>query len=181
LSREIRGRLDGRGLRIAIVVARFNESVTTRLLTGAKAALADNGVHDGNVTVSSVPGSFEIPLTAKKMVESGSYDAVVCLGAVIRGETDHYEHIARQAAEGIAQVGLTSGVPVVFGVLTTNTVEQAEDRSGGPDGKYAERPLVTEKQGADGESAQAGGGNSGYNAGLAAIEMANLLREMGVG
>lgn len=152
MSVEMQGGANGEGLRIAIVVANFNDFITARLLDGAKAALARNGVRDDDVTVVSVPGSFELPLVAKKLAESKRHDAVISLGAVIRGETDHYEHVAGEAAKGIANAGLSSGVPVIFGVLTTDTLEQAINRAGG-------------KQ-----------GNNGYGAGLAAIEMANLMR-----
>ena len=152
MSVEMQGGTSGEGLRIAIVVATFNEFITSRLLDGARAALARNGVRDDDVTVVSVPGSFELPLVAKKLAESKRHDAVIGLGAVIRGETDHYEHVAGEAAKGIANAGLASGVPVIFGVLTTDTLEQAINRAGG-------------KQ-----------GNNGYGAGLAAIEMANLMR-----
>lgn len=152
MSVEFQGGADGEGLRVAIVVATFNEFITSKLLGGARAALSRHGVRDGDVSVASVPGSFELPLVAKKMAESGQFDAVICLGAVIRGETDHYEHVAGEAAKGIANAGLSSGVPVIFGVLTTDTLEQAINRAGG-------------KQ-----------GNNGYGAGLAAIEMANLMR-----
>ena len=151
MSRELQGGLRGEGLRVAIVVARFNDFITSRLLEGARAALESHGVSDDDVTVASVPGSFELPLAAKKLAESGKYDAVICLGAVIRGETDHYEHVAGEAAKGISAASLSSGRPVIFGVLTTDTLEQAINRAGG-------------KQ-----------GNNGYSAGLAAIEMANLL------
>lgn len=152
MSVQMQGGTNGEGLRIAIVVANFNDFITARLLDGAKAALARHGVRDDDVTVVSVPGSFELPLVAKKMAESKRHDAVISLGAVIRGETDHYEHVAGEAAKGIANAGLASGVPVIFGVLTTDTLEQAINRAGG-------------KQ-----------GNNGYGAGLAAIEMANLMR-----
>ena len=152
MSVEMHGGANGEGLRIAIVVANFNDFITARLLDGARAALARNGVRDDDVTVVSVPGSFELPLVAKKLAESKRHDAVISLGAVIRGETDHYEHVAGEAAKGIANAGLSSGVPVIFGVLTTDTLEQAINRAGG-------------KQ-----------GNNGYGAGLAAIEMANLMR-----
>jgi 6,7-dimethyl-8-ribityllumazine synthase len=152
MSVQMQGGTNGEGLRIAIVVANFNDFITARLLDGAKAALARHGVRDDDVTVVSVPGSFELPLVAKKMAESKRYDAVISLGAVIRGETGHYEHVAGEAAKGIANAGLASGVPVIFGVLTTDTLEQAINRAGG-------------KQ-----------GNNGYGAGLAAIEMANLMR-----
>ena len=151
MSRKLQGGLRGEGLRIAIVVARFNDFITSKLLDGAHAALDSHGVADDDVTVVSVPGSFEIPLAAKKLAESGDHHAVICLGAVIRGETDHYEHVAGEAAKGIAAASLASGRPVIFGVLTTDTLEQAINRAGG-------------KQ-----------GNNGYGAGLAAIEMANLM------
>ena len=124
------------------------------MLDGAQAALARHGVRDDDVSVASVPGSFELPLVAKKLAESGQHDAVICLGAVIRGETDHYEHVAGEAAKGISNAAMSTGVPVIFGVLTTDTLEQAINRAGG-------------KQ-----------GNNGYGAGLAAIEMANLMRAL---
>ena len=152
MSVELQGGMNGEGLRVAIVVAIFNDFITSRLLDGARAALSRHGVRDDDVSVAYVPGSFELPLTAKKLAESGQYDSVICLGAVIRGETDHYEHVAGEAAKGIANAGFNSGIPVIFGVLTTDTLEQAINRAGG-------------KQ-----------GNNGYGAGLAAIEMANLLR-----
>ncbi len=154
MTREIEGGLQGEGLRIGVVVARFNNFVTAKLLEGAQSALAGHGVADDDVTVVRVPGSFEIPVVARKMAESDRFDAVVCLGAVIRGETDHYEHVAGEAARGIANASVATGKPVVFGVLTTDTVEQATKRAGG-------------KQ-----------GNSGYSAAVAAIEMANVLRAL---
>ena len=157
MSMELQGGTDGEGLRIAIVVATFNDFITSKLLDGARAALSRHGVRDDDVSVASVPGSFELPIVAKKLAESGQYDSVICLGAVIRGETDHYEHVAGEAAKGIANAGLSSGVPVIFGVLTTDTLEQAINRAGG-------------KQ-----------GNNGYGAGLAAIEMANLMRALDTG
>ena len=156
MTREIEGGLQGEGLRIGVVVARFNSFITAKLLEGAQSALAGHGVADDDVTVVRVPGSFEIPVVARKMAESDRFDAVVCLGAVIRGETDHYEHVAGEAAKGIANASVMTGKPVVFGVLTTDTVEQAINRAGG-------------KQ-----------GNSGYSAAVAAIEMANLLRALDV-
>ena len=170
MTTELEGELRGEGLRVGIVVARFNEFVSSRLLKGVRAALADHGVLDSDVTVAWVPGSFEIPLIAKKMADSGRYDAVICLGAVIRGETDHYEHVAGQAARGIADAGRESGVPVIFGVLTTDTVEQAFERAGGEKGAHTETPRAASKAASD--------GNSGYNAGLAAIQMANLVRAL---
>ncbi len=154
MTQEVRGDLRGEGLRVGVVVARFNDFITSRLLDGAKAALSGHGVRDEDITIASVPGSFEIPLTAKKLAGSGRFDAVICLGAVIKGETDHYEHVAGEAAKGISAVALATGVPTIFAVLTTDTVEQAINRAGG-------------KQ-----------GNSGYSAGVAAIEMANLMRAL---
>ena len=154
MSVEFQGGMNGEGLRIGIVVATFNEFITSKLLDGAQAALARHGVRDDDVSVASVPGSFELPLVAKKLAESGQHDAVICLGAVIRGETDHYEHVAGEAAKGISNVAMSTGVAGDIGVLTTDTLEQAINRAGG-------------KQ-----------GNNGYGAGLAAIEMANLMRAL---
>lgn len=149
---ELRGSLQGEGLRIAVVVARFNDLITSRLLEGATAALSQHGVAGEHVTVVSVPGSFEIPFAARRLAGSGRHDAVVCLGAVIRGETDHYERVAGEAARGIAAAGMSSSVPVIFGVLTTDTMEQAINRAGGKMG------------------------NHGYAAAVTAIEMANLVK-----
>ena len=154
MSVELQGGSNGDGLRIAVVVATFNDFITSKLLEGALAALDRHGVRDGDITVARVPGSFELPLAAKKLAESARHDAVICLGAVIRGETDHYEHVAGEAAKGIANASINSGLPVIFGVLTTDTLDQAINRAGG-------------KQ-----------GNNGYNAALAAIEMANLMRAL---
>lgn len=154
MSVELQGGNNGEGLRIAVVVATFNDFITSKLLEGALAALDRHGVRDGDITIARVPGSFELPLAAKKLAESARHDAVICLGAVIRGETDHYEHVAGEAAKGIASASINSGLPVIFGVLTTDTLEQAINRAGG-------------KQ-----------GNNGYNAALAAIEMANLMRAL---
>ncbi len=154
MSVELQGGSNGEGLRIAVVVATFNDFITSKLLEGALAALDRHGVRDGDITIARVPGSFELPLAAKKLAESARHDAVICLGAVIRGETDHYEHVAGEAAKGIANASINSGLPVIFGVLTTDTLEQAINRAGG-------------KQ-----------GNNGYNAALAAIEMANLMRAL---
>ena len=151
---ELEGSTQGQGLRVGVVVSRFNHMVTSRLLEGAREGLQRHGVQEQDTTIAWVPGSFEIPLTALAMAESGRFHALVCLGAVIRGETDHYEHISREAARGIAKVSLETGVPTIFGVLTTDTVELAMDRAGG-------------KQ-----------GNKGFEAAVAAIEMANLLRQI---
>ena len=144
--------LDGAGLSIAVLVARFNEHVTSRLLAGAREAIQRYNVarHD----VFWVPGSFELPLAAKRIAQTGRYQAVVCLGAVIRHETDHYLHIATQAAAGIQRAALDSGVPCIFGVLTCDTEEQALERSGGKRG------------------------NKGFEAVESAIQMANLLRQL---
>jgi 6,7-dimethyl-8-ribityllumazine synthase len=139
-------------LSIAIVVARFNELVTRALLSGAEDGLARHGVEPEGVDVAWVPGSFEIPVTARKLAESGRYQAVVCLGAVIRGETPHFDQVANQASSGIARVALDTGVPVIFGIITADTLEQALERAGGKMG------------------------NKGYDAAVAAIEMANLMR-----
>jgi 6,7-dimethyl-8-ribityllumazine synthase len=155
MVRTLEGDLNGAGLKMAIVVARFNGIVTGYLLDGAKDALRRHGVADDDVDVAWVPGSFEIPLVAKRLAETGRYAAVICLGAVIRGETDHYDHVAGSVTSGVARVGLDTGVPTIFGVLTTDTVEQALNRSG------------------------LKAGNNGEHAAVAAIEMATLLAKVG--
>ncbi len=152
MPNELKGSLQGEGLKVAVVVARFNDFITSSLLEGAISALSQYGVADDDVTVVSVPGSFEVPFAAKRLAAANKHDAVVCLGAVIRGETDHYEHVAGEAAKGIAAAGMASGLPVIFGILTTDTVEQAINRAGGKSG------------------------NHGYSAAVTAIEMANLAR-----
>ncbi len=152
MSQELQGSLQGTALRIAIVVSQFTKHVTSKLLLGAREGLVAHGVQDSNITIVWVPGSFEIPQAAKRLAESGTFDAVVCLGAVIRHQTDHYRYVAQVAAMGIAEVARETGVPVVFGVLTTENEEQALERAGGKEG------------------------NKGYDAALAAIEMANLFR-----
>jgi 6,7-dimethyl-8-ribityllumazine synthase len=150
----LQGELSGSGLRFAVVVARFNEYVTRQLLLGAEQAFQQHGVDPDAVDVAWVPGCFEVPLAARKMAESGRYDAVVCLGTVIRGETPHFEYVAGQAAAGVARVGQETSVPAIFGILTTDTLEQAVNRAGA---KF---------------------GNKGYEAAVNAIEMANLLRKL---
>lgn len=175
---DLQGGLDGQGLKIGIVAARFNHVVTSRLLDGAKFALSQHGVGDDDVTVAHVPGSFDIPLFAKKMADSGKVNAVVCLGAVIRGDTDHHVHVSQIAAQGVWRAAMESGVPVVFGVLTTDTVEQALDRSGGDDGKYAHVPRAQSKTELTEGRNRLEQGNSGYNAGVAAVELANLARQI---
>jgi len=147
------GELSAQGLRFAIVVSRFNGAITQRLLEGAQDALRRHGA--GDVDVAWVPGSFEIPLAARRLAQSGRYQAIICLGAVIRGETPHFEYVANAVSQGVARVGLETGVPTIFGVITADTVEQALDRAG------------------------LKAGNKGYDAALAAIEMANLLRRLG--
>jgi 6,7-dimethyl-8-ribityllumazine synthase len=151
---DYRGILRADGKRFAIVVARFNEFVTERLLAGARDAFRDHGVPEDAIDVARVPGSFEIPFVAQKLAESGDYAAVVCLGAVIRGETAHFEHVAGQAAAGIAAAARETGVPVLFGVLTTDTTEQAVERAG------------------------VKGGNKGYDVARDAIEMASLMEQI---
>lgn len=152
MSRTFEGRLLGEGLKFAIVVARFNEFITSKLLTGAQDALARHGVSMADVDIAWVPGSFEIPLAAKRLATTGRYDGVICLGAVIRGATPHFDYVAAEVSKGIASTGLETGVPVLFGVLTTDTIEQAIERAGTKVG------------------------NKGFDAAQAAIEMANLLR-----
>lgn len=148
------GRLDATGLRLALVASRFNEAITRNLLDGALSALRRHGLDDASITVAWVPGAFELPLAARRLAASGEFDAVVCLGAVIRGATAHFEHVAGQAAAGAARAALETGVPVIFGVLTTDTIEQALERAGTK------------------------AGNRGFDAALAAIEMADLLRQL---
>jgi 6,7-dimethyl-8-ribityllumazine synthase len=148
------GRLDGSGMRIALVCGRFNDLITERLLGGATDALVRHGVDEGSITVVWTPGAFELPLTARQLAASGEFDAVVCLGAVIRGDTGHYDQVANNAAAGIQRAGLDTGVPVVFGVLTTDTIEQAVERAGTK------------------------AGNKGAEAAVSAIEMADLLRQL---
>jgi len=152
----IEGHLDARGLRFAIVVARFNSAITERLLAGALDALERCGADPEDVEVIRVPGSWEMPVTVKTIAFQRRHDAVIALGAVIRGDTPHFDYVAGQAASGLAQAAVEADVPVAFGVLTTNTVEQAMDRAG----------LKS--------------GNKGFDAAMTAIEMANLLRQLRV-
>jgi len=141
-------------MHVGIVVSRYNHRFTSKLLDGARLALEEAGVFDQHITVVSAPGSFEIPVLAKAMAESAKYDAVICLGAVIKGETDHYEHVSFQAAQGIMRASLDTGVPVTFGILTTFTESQAEDRVGGARG------------------------NAGYDAAKAALETASAIQQI---
>lgn len=140
--------------RFAIIASRFNELITRKLLEGAMDCLSRHDVSDESVEIAWTPGAFEIPLVAKRMAESGQYDAVICLGAVIRGATSHYDYVCNEVAKGIAQVSLATGIPVMFGVLTTENLEQALERAGSK------------------------AGNKGYDAALGALEMVNLLEQI---
>ncbi len=148
------GNFTASGMRIAIVAARFNETITRALLDGTLDCLRRHGLDDAGVDVAWVPGAFEIPVTAKRLAASGEVDAVICLGAVIRGDTPHFDYVAGEAASGVTRAALDTGVPVIFGVLTTDTVEQATSRAGGKLG------------------------NKGFEAAMTAIEMVDLLRRL---
>ena len=152
MANILEGNLTAEGLKFGIVVARFNEFITTKLLGGALDTLHRHAAQDSDIDVAWVPGAFEIPLAAKKMAESGKYDAVICLGAVIRGSTPHFDYVAGEVTKGVAQVTLQTGVPTIFGVLTTENIEQAIERAGTK------------------------AGNKGFDAAMTAIEMANLLK-----
>ena len=143
MPKEFNGDMNGQGLRVAVVVARFNEVVTRQLLTGALETLIRHGVRDDDISVAWVPGSFELPVVAKTLAKTGRYDAVVCLGAVIRGETGHYEMVAGQAASGTTAVSLETGVPTIFGVLTTENMDQAINRAGGKSGNVGSTAAAT--------------------------------------
>jgi 6,7-dimethyl-8-ribityllumazine synthase len=155
MPKVMEGRLTAEGFRFAIVVSRFNDFITSRLVDGAMDALARHGAADEDVLLIKVPGAFEIPVAAKKLAQAGRYDAVVCLGAVIRGATPHFDYVAAEVSKGIANVALETGVPVTFGVLTTDSLEQAIERAGSK------------------------AGNKGWEAAMAAIEMVNLYRQLG--
>ena len=157
MPQDIKGDMDGQGLRVAVVVARFNDFVTKQLLSGAVETLQRYGVRDEEIGVAWVPGSFELPVVAKTLAQSGRYDSVICLGAVIRGETDHYEMVAGQSSSGIASVGLETGIPTIFGVLTADNMDQAINRAGGKSG------------------------NIGSNAAVAAVETARLVQSIKTG
>lgn len=135
--------VDGAGMRFAIAVSRFNEDITGELERGARRTFRDHGVADDDVTIVRVPGAFELPLVAQRLARSGTVDGIVCLGAVIRGDTPHFEYVAGEAARGLQEAALATGVPVVFGILTTNTREQAVDRIGGPEGHKGEEAAAT--------------------------------------
>jgi len=154
MSKLYSGNLVGTGLKIGIVLSRWNDFIGNKLLEGARDALIRHDVREKDIDVALVPGAFELPIAAKKMAGSGRYDAIVCLGVVIRGATLHFDYVAGESAKGIAQVGLDSGVPVMFGVITVDTIEQAIERAGSK------------------------AGNKGGAAALAAVEMADLLRQI---
>jgi len=150
----LEGHLDGKGLSFGIVLGRFNSFITEKLLDGALDALKRHGVSDDDLTIAKVPGAFEIPAVVKKMVAVGKYDAVICLGAVIRGSTPHFDYVSSEVSKGVAAVGMDADIPVIFGVLTTDNIEQAVERAG------------------------AKMGNKGYEAATAAIEMVNLYKSI---
>jgi len=150
----LEGNLIAQDLKVGIVASRFNEFITSKLISGCVDGLVRHGIDDDDITLSWVPGAFEIPMVAKKMAQSGKYDAVICLGAVIRGSTSHYDYVCAEASKGIATASMQTGVPVIFGVLTTDTIEQAIERAGTK------------------------AGNKGYDCALSAIEMANLLKQI---
>ncbi len=148
------GKLVSKGIKVAIVAARFNEFITSKLVSGAMDGLLRHDVAEEDVSLAWVPGAFEIPVIASRLAKSGKYDAVICLGAVIRGSTSHYDYVCSEVSKGIASVSLETGVPVMFGILTTENIEQAIERAGSK------------------------AGNKGYDCALGAIEMVNLLREI---
>lgn len=152
--RVIEGHLNGAGLKFAVIISRFNHFITGHLLDGAEDALKRHGVSDDDITVVWVPGAFEIPIVAKRLAQSGEYNGVICLGAVIRGSTPHFDYVAAEVSKGIAAVGLDTGVPVIFGVITTDNIEQAIERAGTKSG------------------------NKGWDAALTALELADLNRKI---
>ncbi|MGN8647720.1 6,7-dimethyl-8-ribityllumazine synthase [Gracilibacillus sp. HCP3S3_G5_1] len=155
MAQTFEGNLVGTDLKVGMVVGRFNEFITSKLLSGAEDALRRHGVNEEDIDVAWVPGAFEIPLVAKKMAESGKYHAVITLGTVIRGSTPHFDYVSNEVSKGVASVSMDAGIPVIFGVLTTDTIEQAIERAGTK------------------------AGNKGAEAAISAIEMANLLKEIG--
>jgi len=155
MSKLFEGVLLGKGLKFGVVVSRFNEFIIRKLLDGAQDALLRHGVGEDDIDIAWVPGSFEIPLVAKKLAETKKYDAIICLGAVVRGATPHFEYIAAEVTKGIAKVGLETGLPVSYGIITADTLEQAIERAGTK------------------------AGNKGFDAAVNAIEMANLLKNIG--
>ncbi len=154
MPKIIEGKLDAKGLRVGLLVSRFNSFISERLVEGAVDALLRHGAEPEEISVVRVPGAYEIPPAAKRMADSGRYDAIVCLGAVIRGATPHFDYVSAEVSKGVASVSLESGIPVAFGVLTTDTIEQAIERAGSK------------------------AGNKGFDAAMAAIEMANLYKAL---
>ena len=152
--KKIEGMIVANGAKIGIVAARFNEFIVSKLVSGAEDALLRHSVNPDDISVAWVPGAFEIPITAQKMAQSGKYDAIICVGAVIRGDTSHYDLVCNESAKGIAQVELATGIPVLFGVITTENIEQAIARAGSK------------------------AGNKGYDCALSAIEMVNLMKQL---
>lgn len=150
----LEGELQAKGLKFAIVVSRFNDFITSKLLDGAKDALLRHGAKEEDIDIAKVPGSFEIPLIAKKLASKGTYNAVICLGTVIRGATPHFEYVAAEVAKGIAAASMETGVPIAFGVITSDTIEQAVERAGTKSG------------------------NKGFDAAITAIEMAQLMKKL---
>lgn len=148
----LEGKVVAGGIKVGIVASRFNEFIVSKLIGGANDALVRHGVNDDDITLAWVPGAFEIPVAAKKMAQSGEYDAIVCVGAVIKGSTSHYDYVCAEVSKGIAMVGLETGIPVMFGILTTDNIEQAIERAGTK------------------------AGNKGYDAACSAIEMVNLMK-----
>lgn len=154
IMKTLEGKLVAENMRIGIVASRFNEFIVNKLVSGAVDGLVRHNVKEEDISLAWVPGAFEIPLAAQKMANSGKYDAVICVGAVIRGATSHYDYVCNEVSKGIAQVSMSSGIPVLFGILTTDTIEQAIERAGTK------------------------AGNKGYDCALSAIEMVNLLKEI---
>ena len=152
MSKRFEGMLLGKGLKFGLVASRFNEFITRKLVEGAQDALLRHGVNEGDIEIAWVPGTFEIPLIAKKLAETRRYDAIICLGAVVRGGTPHFEYIAGEVTRGVARVGLETGLPIIYGVITADTLEQAIERAGTK------------------------AGNKGFEAAVSAIEMANLVK-----
>jgi len=152
--KTLEGNYCGKGLKIGIVGSRFNEFIVSKLISGAEDCLVRHGVESDDIALAWVPGAFEIPVIAKKMAESGNYDAVICLGAVIRGATSHYDYVCNEVSKGTAQVSMSTGIPVLLGVVTTDTIEQAIERAGTK------------------------AGNKGYDCAMSALEMTNLIKEL---
>lgn len=152
--KKLEGNLIGKGKKFAIVASRFNEFIVSKLVSGAEDAFIRHGVNEDDIALAWVPGAFEIPLTAKRLANSGKYDAVVCVGAVIRGATSHYDYVCNEVSKGIASVGLSSNIPVIFGIVTTENIEQAIERAGTK------------------------AGNKGFDAAVSAIEMVNLFENI---